>query len=219
MNTFFKQLAETLKDRQELRLTAKKIEGELVLIIAPDFQKEGTNIHMTGSPEELDENFFVELKKPLETKVEFQSNAGEVAAEEEEENKPTKETQPSGKKAAAKKAPTKAAKKVEKEVVHNEVLPEEISPSKPITEPVIEVGEETTEEEPKPTTEDDIVGKSGMTFNECMDLGKTMFAHRKYKEAEQAYSLAVELQPENKKAIEARDNATKWVKAVANLGI
>jgi len=215
-------------------MTIKKIEGELVVIAVPSFKDEGKHIHITGTPEELDESFISELSKPIAAQVEFQSNAAEVAtevAEEKEEEKADtkKETEKSTK---VKKAPVKkAAKKVEP-VVEDEAHEAELTETlqEEVTAPVeetenseilnnsAETQNEVTEE-PQKATEDEIIDKTGLSFNEWMELGKILFADRKYKEAEEAFSKAIDLSPENEKAKAELKKATQWVKAVSNLGI
>ena len=113
---FFTQLAELLDDRQELRITVKKVDGDLVTITNTDFKNKGEAVHITGTPAELDEAFVAEIKKPLEApKATFQSNADEVAEEikkeaKEDADSKKKPAKPAGKANAKKKsAPVKAA--------------------------------------------------------------------------------------------------------------
>lgn len=241
MTNFFTQIAENLKDRQELRFTIKKIEGDLVVVVAPNFKEEGQNLEMSGSPAEIDENFFPELKKPMDVVNNgFTSNAEEVAAELKEDAKeekgPAKKESETKKATAKKAAPKKAAKKstakpeVEAEEEEEEEKEEESSDENTSEESVEKVEEkaetevapvtpEETKQEPEPEPKQEV--ESGPSpkelFEHFMAEGKRLFDDRKYKESEEAYRSASELFPEDDKAAKALANATKWVKAIENL--
>ena len=195
MSDFFKQLAAALDDRQDLRMNVKKIGEDLVVTVTPNFKEATKNIEMSGSPEEMDENFINEIKKPLEVKAAFSSNADEVKEEleeeeEEEEEAPKKETSSSKKKPANKKA---APKKIEKEKAEK--------PKKEVvekTEPVKEEGPSKKE-----------------LFDGYMAEGKKLHEERNYQGSVDAYIKAHEIFPD--KANNALAAERKWVIAVANL--
>ncbi len=123
MNQFFKQLAALLVDRQEVRLNITKIKDSLVILAVPNFKEEGKAVNITGTPEELDENFITEFSKPMAVINTFSSNAAEVAKEIEEDaaddakSSVKKKTSAAPKKSAGKKtAMPKAAKKSAKQI-------------------------------------------------------------------------------------------------------
>lgn len=264
MSTFFKEIAETMGDRQELRLNITKIGTDLVILAVPNFKDEGKHITISGSPEDLDLGFIEEIKKPLSVKAEkLISNADSVSTEEEEEeeeeegkdNPPvTKKASGKGKTAMKKDKNKKPGDKVEApvpevkvedkpEVKDNEFTdtqemilgkdkkeftitmtadaPEEKKEETPVlinenpqqtNTPVVEpeVKEELKEEEEEGPSKDEL-------FEFFMAEGKQAFADRKYNEAEDAYTKAVELKPDDKKAKSDLDQASKWVRAIAKL--
>lgn len=152
--TFFTQLTELMKDRQEMRLTIKKVGDDFSIIAVPNFKDEGKHIYINGSPSELDEKFLEELGKPLKVEGSFSSNAEEVAnevKEEAEDNKPSKQTDTGKSKSTTGKSPAKkpakrsaATKKTKKEEPiqtndqHENDLEEALQPES-------EPGEETKE--------------------------------------------------------------------------
>ncbi|MBA3664008.1 MAG: PRTRC system protein E [Bacteroidetes bacterium] len=249
-NQFFTQLAETLKDRQELRMNIKKIAGDLVIVVTPNFKEEGKTIQMSGTPSEIDEHFLSEIHKPLSVEKAFESNADEVKKEleedEEEEKKEIKTPEPKKpvKKAAVKKGSKYPAPKVDPQ--HEKDLEEALQPEEEtkeeendeaklspkfeealkeetISEAELEVKLEaeketivTSEEVEEPVKEEDGPSPKEL-FEHFMSEGKRLFDDRKYQDAEASYKSATELFPDNEKAKAVLANATKWVKAIANL--
>ena len=265
MSTFFKEIAETMGDRQELRLNITKIGTDLVILAVPNFKDEGKHITISGSPEDLDLGFIEEIKKPLSVKAEkLISNADSVSTEDEEEEEEEKDNPPvtkkdtksetkkasgKGKTAVKKDKDKKPGDKVETPIPEVKVeekkeftivmtadAPEEKKDSisaefvsdvnsaiqkgelvldnenpqqtnTPVVEP--EVKEELKEEEEGPSKDE--------LFEFFMAEGKQAFADRKYNEAEDAYTKAVELKPDDKKAKSDLDQASKWVRAIAKL--
>jgi len=223
MNNFFKELAETLVDRQELRMSIKKIGEDIVVVVTPDFKSGTKNIELSGTPDEMDENFLTEIKKPLEADKQFSSNAAEVTTEIEEE-KETKEvkskvTPKSTEKVAAKKVTPKVEtpeeEKEEEEKIELEEVVENLETKTSdeieaaiIEEVKIEEVKEEVKEKNQPTTK---------SFDELMAAGKQFFNDRLYQDAETSYKEALALKPDNEKAKAALKNATAWVKAVNNI--
>lgn len=216
MNQFFTQLAETLKDRQELRMNIKKIDGDLVIVVTPNFKEEGKTIQMSGTPEEMDEHFINDIQKPLSVEKAFESNADEVKKElEEEVEEEEKEEATKAAKKADKKSPAKKGKEVKKPVKEKEV--QEKKESKEST-----TEDKTSNEESAPETETVQEDKkpepsAKEQFKHLMEEGKRLFNDRQYAQAESAYKSATELFPEDDKAKAALTNATKWVKAIENM--
>jgi hypothetical protein len=214
MSTFFKQLSEDMLDRQEVRMNVKKIGDDIVVMIVPNYKDDGKTIQMSGSPEEVDNGFFNELKNFQDSLT--QGLETSVIGEDEEENIPAgsekgREIAKAKKQDVKKSTPKKAVKKEE-------------TPSKAIAEPVIEAGEEKPEE----TTETEVteelkkeepapVQDGNAKFEELMAEGKSLFENRSYEAAANKYKEALELKPDDAKALSALQNAEKWHKAISRL--
>lgn len=220
MNQFFRQLSATLKDRQEIRISIKKIENDLVAVVTTDFKSGTKNIEMSGTPEELDENFIAEIEKPISAISSFKSNADEVKAEiekeEEEDNKePAKEEKKTPK--AQKSSKKQPSKKTEKPAIVHEGPEDKVAEVSledvPVTQPPVD-----KQEEPQPTPEEPVLSKKE-SFDKLIEEAKAAFADRKYKEAEAWYMKALEIYPENESAKKALDNASKWVRAVERMNL
>ncbi len=218
MNTFFKELADTMSDRQEMRVNIKKIGEDLVVLVVPDFKNQGKNINMSGTPEEMDINFINELVNFKDAKVEFTAEVTTSTNDEEEEE--VKGNIPAGSEKgreiakAKKEATKKAVKKVEpvkENPDHNEGPDptEEVKEEAKVEEPVIEAKEEEVADVDFETQEE--------TFEIKMAEGKALFDERKYADAKGKYQEALDLQPDNEKAKAAFANAEKWQKAVERL--
>lgn len=170
---FFTQLAELLDDRQELRITVKKVEGDLVTITNTDFKNKGEAIHITGTPAELDEAYMNEIKKPIEiSKATFQSNADEVAGKIQEEKKDESKNHDNGsKKLTSKKKPVKSA--VKKSETKNKKRPAKKAEQ-------LELKPDVTEE-----------------FDKMMAMAKEAMDDKKYTTAKEYLETALTLNPDD----------------------
>jgi PRTRC genetic system protein E len=212
MNTFFKQLSEDMLDRQEVRMNVKKIGDDIVVMIVPNYKDDGKTIQMSGSPEEVDNGFFNELKNFQDSLTQgLQTEVIEGDAEESKEESPEK--QPAKKpdaKDKGKKSGSKSKVSAKKEE-NPEPIPE---PSK-----TVETIAETTENTGDSKNEVSELNESPKTsrFDELMAEGKSLFENRSYEAAANKYKEAVDLKPDDSKALAAFQNAEKWHKAVSRL--
>lgn len=90
MSNFIKAISLLLADRQEFKLTAKKIKEDLVLTITPDAKGTGKVTHVTIPAEDLNDEIDSKVLGALNTteapkKAEFQASTTEGSAEEEED--------------------------------------------------------------------------------------------------------------------------------------
>lgn len=119
MSTFFKALSLLMIDRQEFRLTAKKINEDLVLTIVPDFKGKG-KIHNITVPaddlnDEIDSKIFgvIGTTAPAEP-AKFQHTETDAPEkdddDDDEDEKKEKKNAPAKKSAPAKKTPEKKVK-------------------------------------------------------------------------------------------------------------
>lgn len=207
MNKFFTELSENLVDRQELRLSIKKIGNDLVVTATPNFKEAKHNIEMSGTPEEIDENFINEIKKPLAVKTAFSSNADEVTKELEEEaaEEKTEKSNPKKKPDAKKKADTKNTTKAKAPVA------KESAKEKPkVEEPVKEKAPEKSSEEIKAASDK-------KQLEQYVKEGEQYMKDRKYPEAADTFKKALEIEPGNALVKQKYESADKWVRAIANL--
>jgi PRTRC genetic system protein E len=206
MSNLFKQLAEALVDRQELRMNIKKIGDDLVVTVTPNFKEAKQNIEMSGTPEELDLNFITELKKPLEIKTTFTSNADEVATKLEEDLGEEKEIK---EKATSKKSDKKADAKKKAGSKTTKATPEEMA-----EEPAPKAEEKKVIEK---TPEEVESAAKKKALEQYVKDGEQYMKERKYPDAEAAFKKALDIEPENKLIKEKYESAAKWVRAITKL--
>lgn len=225
----FKQIAELLTDRQEIRITIQKVGEDLVTITNLDFKKKGDPIHISGTPDELDEHYIAEISKPLQHKTAFSSNADKVAEDvEKSAKKPAassstssskKKTVRSGSKkpVATKKAPVKKAapKKVVKAPVKKAAV-KKAAPKKPD----IKKGLSTLLENAKKdiTTKgpaanqlniEDEAKKVDQHFDTVMLAANLAFKEGRYADAIKDYTEAQTIKPGNVTAADSLEMSLK----------
>ena len=192
MNTFFKILADVLVDRQEMRLTVKKIGTDLVVSVVPNFKQATQNMEMTGTPEDMDANFLNEIKKPAETKTEFTSTSTEDGENKEEDVDHNEGPKKSSKK---KDEPKKNSKKPVNK-------PKAEEKKEVAAAPVVKAPEGPTPKE---------------KFTAHMAEGDKLFAEKKYAESEVEYQHAVDIFPNDRKAGNELNKSKQWARAVSIL--
>lgn len=218
MKPFFKELSELLADGQQLELKVTKTGSDLSV----HSQTKGANFTATGTPEEFDSELLANLRDAIANKKFTFTivESGEVKDEEEviepeepnegqekqKESKPAKEKK-SSKKEASKTNVSQSKEEKEESLLddpeHQKELESEKKANVDKAEPKKEIPEEKTIEENK--------------LFVYMKQGAKMMDERKYTEALDFFTKACESAPEDKKAIEARDKAAKWVKAMSEL--
>ncbi len=226
---FFTTLASYLDDKENINLTIQKTGEDLTVLLVPKIKGKTTTITMSGTAEELDEEFFNEFSKPFDKINGLVSNADEAVIEEveeeEQEDGDDKKDAPAGKKAATKKAATKKA------ATKKAATKEEDKPKveKAVAQPGIENPEEKTTEEIEREIEKERkekedaeklkaenlakeqAAKNKEEFDGFMKTGDAAFQDRKFLKAERNYKSAVELFPENEKAKAELHKASRWV--------
>lgn len=207
MNQFFKTLASSMEDRQEVTLNVKKIGDDLVVLAVPDAKKKGHAHQMSGTPDEIDEHFFLEFAKPISAKAGFTSN--QVVAESEEDEDAGK----NGKKKSSAKASKAAKKKEEKperkkpgpkpggakkkktdlEELKDKRANEKAEKQLTIEDPAPPAG--PTEEEIKQQQEEAAAAAKKEAFEKAHKLAKFYMDEKKYEDAVSAYKLAIDEAP------------------------
>lgn len=225
----FKQLAGLMVDRQELRITITKVGEDLVTITNLDFKKKGEPLHITGTPEELDEHFVTELGKPLQHKAAFSSNADKVAdkAQKDSEKKEVKSTPSSG----SKKPVKKAAKKAAKPAPNQPNIEQEAAKVEEQFNGFINDGKAAQEkheyaeamkhfEEALKLKPDDFetkkhlqIAKQNLNFRTKLDQGEEHLTNKKFQEAVDCFKEACNIFPADEDAKTRLDLATKKLDA------
>lgn len=212
---FFKELSSLLSGTKKVTIIAQSVGDQITVGFFPEFASKDINekvkmCSITGTPEEMDQGFFAEIRKPIEAaSAGLKSNAEEVATEikaaAEEELEDEKAEKERKEKAAAKKsAPVKKAaptKKVEtkkpaatapkkeakkKEVPdHNEgTTAEEIKENALIEKEVtVEEVKPIEPEEPETIIEldvDEIIANDGPVTDGKVEDGEMSEDHRKF---------------------------------------
>lgn len=150
---FFQQLHGLIADTKKVTIIAQAVGDQITVGFLPEFKSDDINektkmCSITGTPAEMDEGFFNEIRKPVEAATTgLKSNADEVAAEikeaaNEEDSDEKVEKERAEKKAATKKTPpakNEAQKKAEALVKKN-------APKKAADKKGIEVKVETEKE-------------------------------------------------------------------------
>lgn len=195
-------------DRQEVRMNVKKIGDDLVVMIVPNYKNDGKTIQLSGTPDEVDNGFFNELKNFQDSLTEgLKTEVIEGEAEEDETDK-KQDSKKLGSDNKTKPEVKKPTKKVEKKKVAVKTV-EPVKEEKPM------VTEEEKVEEPK--QEEPKVESSHIKIDELMAKGKEAFENRNYDGAVDFYTEAYELNREDKKVEQALSNARKWQQAIARL--
>lgn len=117
---FFNELSQLLTGTKKVTIIAQQVGDQLTVGFFPEFASKDLNekvkmVSITGTPQEMDEGFFAEIRKPIEAaSTGLKSNAEEVATEikaaaEEELADEKAEAERKEKAASKKSAPVKKA--------------------------------------------------------------------------------------------------------------
>lgn len=212
----FKQIADLMADRQEIRITIQKVGEDLVTITNLDFKKKGDPIHISGTPDELDEHYIIEISKPLQHKTAFSSNADKVAEKAEKDGKAkpaaTSSSSNKSKKKAApkKKAPVKKAAPVKKS-------PVKAAPKKPEIKKGLSALLDKSKKDiaaNKPAANQLDIEKEAQKIEEqykaAMTAGNSAFKSKSYEVAAMSFKEALKLKPEDGRAKLDLQSATEW---------
>lgn len=257
MKPFLQFLTDSLKDRQQFKLNAKKIGDDLVIYVETGNSK----AHDITVPledlnrDEIDHIFWEKLqlndqamKATLQHQVtDAPKNDDGENADGGKKNPPSANKDSSKSKAGAKKQPAKKDP-VKKEDKKGRGKKGKENPKPKVEEEVDQEKTEQTQEPVKTDDSNDFVqsaapgeenqtaspdpeketpapaieeGQDGPSkkdlFDHFMEEGKRLFGDRMYAASEEEYAKALELFPDDEKAIKAHTTAVKWAKAVADM--
>jgi PRTRC genetic system protein E len=205
---FFTTLSSYLDDKESIDLKVQKTGLDLTVLLVPKIKGKTATIVLSGTAEELDEEFFSELSKPVEKIKGLVSNADEVkiedAEEEEEEESEDDKKEKAEIKELAKKTATKKAeiKELAKKTATKKVEKDKLKVEEPVAETKTE-GEinpegkstEAIEEEiQKQRIEDEVAAKEAADKVAQEKAEKEAEEKRKAEEAarlQEAFDLAI----------------------------